>query len=208
VVGDVRHHALGDPAGPEMFLPFSLADWAPTMVYVIRGRGDDPAALAASLRAAVWQVDPGMPVYDVRTLDEVVSGSLAGRRFNLVLMSVFAGIALLLANLGIYGVMAQAVAQQRQSIAIQMALGAARRDVLLRVLRQGLAVVLTGLALGLLLAVATTRVVSSLLYGVTATDPLTFAAVAALLLLVALATISLPAHRATRIDPVLCLKEW
>ncbi|HEV3075402.1 MAG TPA: ABC transporter permease [Thermoanaerobaculia bacterium] len=208
VVGDVRHHALGDPAGPEMFLPFSLADWAPTMVYVIRGRGDDPAALAASLRAAVWQVDPGMPVYDVRTLDEVVSGSLAGRRFNLVLMSVFAGIALLLANLGIYGVMAQAVAQQRQSIAIQMALGAARQDVLLRVLRQGLAVTLTGLALGLLLALGTTRLVSSLLYGVTATDPLTFAAVAALLVVVALATISLPAHRATRIDPMQCLKEW
>ena len=206
VVGDVRHHGLGDPAGPEMFLPFSVVDWAPTMVYVIRG-GGDPAALTPSLRAAIWQVDPRMPVYAVRTLEDVVSDSLAGRRFNLMLMSVFAAVALLLANLGIYGVMAQSVAQQRQSIAIQMALGASRRDVLLHVVRQGLAVVLAGIGLGVLLAIGTTRVVASLLFGVTATDPLTFAAVAALLLLVALATISLPANRAARIDPMICLKE-
>jgi putative ABC transport system permease protein len=206
VVGDVRHRGLGEPAPPEMYLPFSIVDWAPTMVFVARTDGP-PAVLAAPARRVILELEPRLPVYAVRTLEDVVSDSLARRRFDLVLMSVFAGAALLLANVGIYGVMAQTVAQQKQSIAIQMALGAERQHVLLRVLRQGMAVVLAGIALGLLVSFGATRVLTSLLYGVTATDPLTFAAVIAVLLLVALVTISLPAHRATRVDPVLCLKE-
>ncbi|HEX7173827.1 MAG TPA: ABC transporter permease [Pyrinomonadaceae bacterium] len=205
LVADVRHAGLDAESGPEFYVPFAQAPAARVTV-VARTTSDDPAQLAPALRGAVRQVDKNFPVYNVRTMESYLAESVARRRFNMTLLGGFALVALLLAGLGIYGVMSYTVAQRTHEIGVRMALGAQARDVLRLVIRQGMAPALAGVGVGLVCALALTRVMSSLLFGVTATDPLTFAGVALLLSVVALVSCYLPARRATKVDPMVALR--
>jgi putative ABC transport system permease protein len=153
----------------------------------------------------VREVSPDAPVANMRTMTEVVAESLAQARFNTLLMSVFAAVALLLAVIGIYGVMAYSVAQRAHEIGIRQALGAQSRDVLKLVLAQGVKLALLGVGLGLAAAFGLTRLMKTLLFGVSATDPLTFVVIALLLLAVTLIACWLPARRATKVDPMIAL---
>ncbi|HEX6839181.1 MAG TPA: ABC transporter permease, partial [Polyangia bacterium] len=205
VVADVRGYGLDQPALPELYVPYAQAAESSSMALVVRTDGD-AAALVGAARAALGEVDAGQPIFDVLPLRELVAQSLAQRYFALVLMLVFAGVALLLAAVGIYGVMSYTVAQRTQEIGIRVALGAPSGSVLKMVVADGMRLVALGLVLGVGGALALTRLLSSMLYGVSATDAPTFAAIAALLALVALTATVIPARRATRVDPMLALR--
>jgi putative ABC transport system permease protein len=174
------------------------------MAMVIR-TASDPTAFAATLRREVQALDKDQPIYNVRTMDDVVANSLGTRRVSMQLFAVFAGAALLLAAIGIYGVMAYSVTQRTQEIGIRMALGAQRSDVLALVIRQGMTLTVIGVVVGLAGAFALTRLMANLLFGVAATDPLIFVAIPLLLLFVALVACYLPARRAARLDPTIAL---
>jgi putative ABC transport system permease protein len=207
VVGDVRHFGLHRPEEPAIYTPYaqSLQPWKRWMNLVVRAEGD-PARAADSVKARVWSVDPQIPLTKVRTMEEVAAGSVARQRFNLTLLAVFACAALLLASVGVYGVVSYAVAQRTHEFGVRLALGARAADVLRLVLRQGLVYAAVGVALGLAGALALSRVMESLLYGVSATDPFVYAAASALLAAVALLACLVPALRATRVDPVEALR--
>jgi len=206
VVGNVRN-ALDTEAGP-MVYAYSLQrpQWwqVSSLSIVVRGR-NQPQALIPSMRAAVEALRPDVPLR-FRTLDQVFSSSLDGRRFILTLFGVFASVALVIAAIGVYGVMAYAVTQRTHEIGIRMALGARAPHVLRLALGQGIRLAMTGLALGLMAAFALTRLMKNLLFGVEATDPLTFTAIAMLLMIVALLACWIPARRATKVDPMVALK--
>jgi predicted permease len=204
VVGDERQDSLSAEVKPEVYQSY-LQSAQDEMTLVVRAAGD-PRALAGAVREQIRTLDPGVPVYDVKTMRDVVYESLARERFIMLLMSLFAALALALAAVGIYGVVSYATAQRTHEIGIRMALGAQSRDVLRLMIRQGLSPVLTGVGLGLLAAVGLTRLMASLLYGVSATDPLTFAAVALLLTAVSLVACYIPARRATRVNPLIALR--
>jgi putative ABC transport system permease protein len=207
VVGDVKHFGLNQPEEPAFYSPYFQSDqpWKRWMYLVVRSDGDS-ASLAGQVKSEVWAVDKLLPVTKVKTMSEVMSASIAGQRFNLTLMSVFAVTALLLAAVGIYGVIAFSVTQRSHEIGVRIALGAQTRDVLRLVVGQGLKLTLIGIGLGLLGAYAVTRLMQSLLFGVSATDPATFVALAALLAAVALLASYVPARRATRVDPMVSLR--
>ncbi len=175
------------------------------MGVLVRSRGEGPALLE-SIRARVQGISSENVVFQARPMDDIVSSSLAHRRFSMYVLAAFAALALLLASVGIYGVIAYVVSQRTNEIGIRMALGAGRGDVLRLVISQGAKMAVAGVAIGLVAAVALTRLMRELLYGVPATDPLTFAAVAAGLTLVALAACYVPARRALRVDPMLALR--
>jgi putative ABC transport system permease protein len=208
VVGTV-HHALGVEPRPEMYrtaaqlLP-ALAQ--PTMVYVVRTRGD-PAAMTAAVRAAVREVDPGQPITKVRTLEQVVADSLTRRRFSLMILGLFAALALALSAVGIYGVSSYSVAQRTRELGLRVVLGARPGGVLGLVLGEAGTLAGSGVLLGAGGALALNRVLSSLLYGVGAADPLTFCLVGAGLLLVALAAAYAPGRRAAAVDPMAALRD-
>jgi putative ABC transport system permease protein len=162
--------------------------------------------LTASVRKRIRELHSDQPVNEVRTMEELVSNSVSRPRFYTVLLGVFGGLALLLAAAGVYGVMSYSVSQRHHEIGIRMALGARPTDVLKLVVSQGARYVVIGLAIGLGGAFAATRLLSSLLYGTTPTDPPTFAVISLLLLAVALAAIYVPAHRASRVDPMVALR--
>jgi len=204
VVGDVRHSALTSEPGMELYVS-SRQNPPLSMSLVVRTAGD-PLSLGSSIRREVSAVDRDLPLFQMQTMESVVAGSLARPRFYMLLLGIFAGVALLLAAIGIYGVIAQTVSQRTHEIGIRMALGAQRRDVLLMVVRQGMALAGAGVAVGLICAFVLTRLMESLLYGVSATDPLTFIAVAAGLVCVALVACWIPARRATRVDPMTALR--
>jgi putative ABC transport system permease protein len=166
----------------------------------------DPRSLTPAIREQVLAIDNNQPVYDVKTMDERVAVTLETRRFAVVLLGIFGGLALLLAALGLYGVLAFAVSQRTHEIGIHMAMGAQARDVLGMVIKQGMSLVLFGVGLGLAGAFAATRLMQSLLFGVTATDPLTFACVALLLAVVGFVACYIPARRATKVDPMVALR--
>jgi len=176
------------------------------MGLVIRTAGD-PAAFATTLRREVQALDKDQPIYNVRTMDDQVMNSLGTRRVSMELFAVFACAALLLAALGIYGVMAYSVTQRTQEIGIRMALGAQRSNVLALVMRQGMSLTVIGVVVGVAGAFALTRLMANLLFGVAATDPLTFVAIPLLLLFVALVACYLPARRAARLDPAIALAQ-
>jgi putative ABC transport system permease protein len=177
-----------------------------SMAVVMQAAASSPGALADSLRHAVTALDKDVPVSAVKPFDEIFADSVAPRRFSLLLLGGFAGAALLLAVLGIYGVISYTVTQRTRELGIRLALGASRGDVLRLVFRDGGRLIALGLALGGVSALVLTQFVSSLLFGVSAHDPLTFAAVAALLAGAALFACWLPARRATKVDPIIALR--
>ena len=203
IVGNVRHLGLDIEPRSEIF--FQLGLWEPAQHVVVRTTSD-PATLTAPVRLAIAGIDPGVAVSHLHTMDTLVRGSTAQRRFGMLLLTVFAAFALILAAIGLYGVMSYAVVQRRKELGLRMALGAQRGDVSRMVVRQGLSLVLIGAALGLAGALALTRLISTFLYGVTATDPPTLIAVSLLLVAVALLACYLPARRATRLDPMIALR--
>ena len=204
VVGDVRERGLDADVSPALYAHSLQRQLLTNFSYVIRADGDQSALISAA-RAELRALDPNVPVV-VRTLEEIVSSSLDGRRFSLVILAVFACAALALAVTGVYGVMSYAVAQRSHEIGVRVALGAQRRDVLGLVLRRGMMLALIGVGAGLLAAFASTRLMSGLLYGVSPNDPLTLLAVSALLFAVSFFACLIPAYRATRVDPVVALK--
>jgi len=163
-------------------------------------------SLAGAVREQVVDIDKDQPIYNVKLMDELISGSISQQRFAMTLLVAFAGVALVLAMVGIYGVTSYSVTQRSREIGIRMALGASRREVLTLVVSQGLTLVITGVAIGLGAAFALTRVMSSLLFGVSTTDPIIFAITSAALTGVALAASFFPALRATKVDPMVALR--
>ncbi len=211
VVDDVRSAGLGEDAGPEFYLPVTQAperswDWIQRSMNVVLRTTTDPAGLGSSIREAVWSVDPSLPVYEVQTLSQVLRSSTASTRFNMLLLLMLGAAGLLLAAVGVYGVIAYSVSQRTHELGIRLALGAQPGRVSAMVVRQGAILGAIGLVLGLTASLVTSRVLASLLYGVTPSDPLTYAAVALLLAAVALLASYLPARRAARVDPVIALR--
>lgn len=207
VVGNVRMRGLTHRARPTVYRVESPFDPWRTATLVVRSRpGLAPGALVKSVREAIAAIDPTQPVANVRTLNAVVAASVGQRRLTLVLLGLFAGAALLLAAIGLYAVIAYAVTQRTREFGIRLALGADRSAVLGLVLRQGLKLVALGMAFGLIGAFSLTRVLSNLLYEIKPTDPLTFAGVSVVLLLVALFASWLPARRAAKVDPMVALR--
>src|SRR4029079_2148655 len=204
VVSHVQNYGVDQESRVEVYLPFYQSPIG-NVTLVARAR-TDASALAASVRHSVKAVDPEVPVYAVRTLAEIVSDRTAQRRLAVMLITVFAAVALLLAAVGIYGVMSYAVAQRTQEIGIRMALGAERRDILRMVLRHGSLMAVTGSGLGLMLALGLARLITSVLFQVSATDPPTFSVVPVVLIAVALLACYIPARRATRVDPLVALR--
>ncbi|HKP35718.1 MAG TPA: ABC transporter permease [Pyrinomonadaceae bacterium] len=205
IVGDVRHESLEEVSGPEYYVPNTQSP-ASFMSLVLRSSSDNPGSLATGLREAIKQMDKDQYVAAIQPMTKLVAESVARRRFNALLTGLFAGVALLLASVGIFGVLNYTVAQRTQELGLRVALGAQTRDVLQLVLGQGMRLVLLGLALGLVASFALTRVLAGMLFGVTPTDPTTFVAVSFLLVSVALLACYLPARRATRVDPLIALR--
>jgi putative ABC transport system permease protein len=205
VIGNVRGYGLDAPVREEMYWPLMQSLGASSLTLVLRTAGD-PLALVGAARAAMAEVDSSQPIFDVRPVEDVVAASLAQRRFTLTLMLLFGFVALVLAAVGIYGVMAYTVAQRTQELGIRVALGATPATVLAMVMRDGMRLVGLGLALGGAAALALTRVGASLLWGISTTDVGTYVGIAALLAAIALVAIIIPARRATRVDPMTALR--
>lgn len=204
VVDDVRQHDLGETTRPAVFVPYARDPW-PFMAVVVR-TATEPGAAASEVRAAIHDVDKDQPVYAVRTMDQVISESLVPRKAATLLFGLFAFLALALASAGIYGVIAYSTAQRAHEIGIRMALGAGRSQVLGLVVGQALKLALAGIVAGAFLAFVLTRFLSHLLYGVGASDPLTFTAASFVLVTMTGLASYLPARRATRMDPVKALR--
>jgi Acidobacterial duplicated orphan permease len=205
IVKDVRQFELVVEPKPQMYLPYQQVEFFEPRALIIR-TNFDPLSLAGSVRQTVWELDKDQPVSDISSMEEVISDSVARQRFSMLLLGVFAGVALVLAAVGIYGVMSYSVAQRTHEIGIRMALGAQRSDVMKMTIGQGLRLVLTGVAIGLAGAFVLTRVMSTLLFGVSPTDPLTFISISIVLVSVAVLASYVPALRATRIDPMFALR--
>ena len=208
VVPDVKFFGLNSNPMPALYSPYvqSGRAWKRWMNLVVRGQSET-AALTAAIKERVWKVDPKIPMTRVRSLRDVIGASVEAQRFNMLLLGIFAAVALVLAAVGIYGVMAYAVAQRTHEIGVRVALGAQASDVLRLVLKQGLALTLLGVAIGLAGAVALTRVMRTFLFSVSTTDPLTFILIPLLLALVALLACWIPARKATQVDPLSALRQ-
>jgi putative ABC transport system permease protein len=210
VVGDVHGYGLDKAAKSEIYLPYQqqrFLSYNPLsrMFLIVHTRGE-PGALAQAMLDSIREIDKGVPTPQTRTMETVLAASIAERRSNMMMLGIFSVVALLLTAVGIYGVISYSVVQRTQEIGIRMALGAQSRDVVALIIRQGMRLVLIGLCLGGFGAVALTRVISTLLFGVGTKDPVTFVAVATLLSMVALVACYIPARRATRVDPLLALR--
>ncbi|HMV83556.1 MAG TPA: ABC transporter permease [Blastocatellia bacterium] len=205
IVRNVKHRqSLGHDYEPEYFMPHSQMAFS-SLNLVVRTK-NDPRTLAGAIQREVSSLDKDVPIYHVKTLEQYLGAAVSQPKFNALLLSLFAGLALALTAIGLYGVMAYSVAQRTQEIGVRIALGAGTGDVLKMVLRHGLTLTAIGLAVGLSAAFALTRLLSAMLYGVTATDPLTFAVIALLLTGVALPACYFPARRATKVDPMIALR--
>jgi predicted permease len=204
VVKDSKYRSLSEAPRTMMFLPF-LQSYRANVALHVRSAGD-PKALTAAVRREVQMLDANLPAYNVRTLEDQRAGSLYVARFAATLSGFFGGLALLLAAVGIYGVMAYAVSRRTREIGIRMALGADRLDVLRLVLGEGLLLIGVGLIIGIGATLAVTRLMAGLLYGVSATDPITLVAIPIILAGVALGACFVPARRATKVDPMVALR--
>ena len=205
VVGNVRHVGLDTAPRSEIYQMLGQAQW-PSMFVAMRSATSDPTTLTSAAQSAVWSVNHDVPLANIRTMQDVIANSVQRRRFGMLLLTLFAAVAMLLAAIGLYGVMSYSVAQRTKEIGIRMALGARRPDVLALVVKQGMALVFIGIAAGIILSLATTRLISGMLFGITATDPLTFAGVVLLLGAVAFLANYLPARRAASVDPMVALR--
>jgi ABC-type transport system, involved in lipoprotein release, permease component len=203
IVGDMRHFGLDVDSKPEMYVSFAQSAYF-TTIYAVRGN-QDPRTLVPAIQREIQAIDPALPLANVRTFEDVISDSVAPRRLSVVLLGVFAGVAVLLASVGIYGVMSFLVVQRTHEIGVRMALGAQRSDVLKLVLVRSLKLISAGTIIGLIVAVMSTHTLRALLYSVSAFDAATFALVTILLGAIALAASYLPAIRATRADPMVVL---
>jgi predicted permease len=204
VVGDVKANGLDTETGSMIYWPHTQFPTGFNRV-VIRTTSD-PSNLIAAVKHQVWSVNKNQPIADIKSMEQVLAASVARRRFNMALLGGFAVIALLLASVGIYGVMSYTVTQRTREIGIRMALGAARRDIIRMVMQQGVSLALLGIGAGLVGALALTRLLSSLLFGVSATDPITFITISLILTGVALGACFVPARRATKVDPMIALR--
>jgi len=205
VVKDVRQNDFVKDTKMEMYMPYAQVGDFPPNALVVRTR-IDPLSLSSTVRKEVWAIDKDQPVSDIRSMDEIVSEAVARQRFSMLLLGIFAGLALILAAVGIYGVMSYTVLQRTREIGIRMALGGQRSDMLKMTIWHSLKLVLMGLTLGLAAAFVLTRVMTTLLFGISATDPLTYVAISFMLLAVAVLASYIPALRATKVDPMVALR--
>jgi len=204
VVGDTKRQGVDQPFRIESWFPIAQRP-AGSLEVVVRTTGD-PLALSNAVREAVWSLDRNLPIPSIQTLEHILLQRVAQQRLNMYLLTLFAFVAVILAEVGIYGVMSYAVTQRTQEIGIRMALGAEASDVLRMVVRQGMILALIGVGLGLAFAFALTRVMKNLLFDVSSTDPLTFAVITLLLFAVAFFACLIPARRATKVDPMVALR--
>jgi predicted permease len=213
VVSDVKQSGLDRPAPPMVFVPIpQMPDKLMAVVRAFTAANFTvrttvaPKAVTAAVKREIAELDPTLSLSEISSMEEITAVSVAPQRFNVFLFGVFAGLGLLLAAIGLYGVIAYAVEQRTNEIGLRIALGAQARDIVRLILKQGLALTLIGLALGIVVSVALTRLMKSLLFGVGTTDPLTFVVIAMLLTAVALVACWVPARRATRVDPMVALR--
>jgi putative ABC transport system permease protein len=204
VVRDSKRQGVDQPVRIESWMPLAQMP-SGSMDVVLRTTGD-PLALGNAVRDAVWSLDRDLPIPRIQTMEQILSERVAQRRLNMLLLGLFALVALILAAVGIYGVMNYAVTQRTNEIGVRMALGAQASDVLRLIVRQGMTLVVVGVVIGLAATFTLTRLMASLLFGVSATDPITFAAIAVLLIGVALVACLIPARRATKVDPMVALR--
>jgi putative ABC transport system permease protein len=205
VVGDARQWGLSRQPSAEIYFSFAQLSLGQEATLVIRTAGE-PATLIGPVRNAISDISREAPITRIRPMTQVVADSMASSRFNMILMTIFAGVALLMASIGLYGVISYMVSQRTHEIGIRMALGASRPSVLGLVLRNGMSLALMGVGVGLAAAFGLTRLITTLLYGVSPTDPITFGVISLVLTGVALAACVVPAHRATRVDPMIALR--
>jgi putative ABC transport system permease protein len=198
---------VDEPVKAEMYFPYQQnnesAFYSPQDLAI--RTSVDPLSLVSSVRNEIHQVDPDQPISNIRTMDAVLGEETASRRLGMLLLTIFAGLALLLATIGIYGVLAYFVVQHTQEIGVRMALGAQRSNILTMVLKKGMGLTLLGVAIGLVIAFALTRLMASLVYGISTTDPKTYVAISVLLIGVAFFACYFPARRATKVDPLIAL---
>jgi len=204
VVGDVKHRNLWQQADPESYVPYDQVPLG--ALYLVARTEGDPLALLSSVREQVKALDTELPVYGGRTMEQYLSDSLAQRRFTSLLCGVFAGAGFLLAVIGLYGVVSYSVEQRTHELGVRVAVGAAKSDILRLIVGQGMGMTGTGIAVGLLGALALSWVLKSQLFGTSTTDPVIFLGVSFLLSLVAFAACYLPARRAARVDPIVALR--
>ena len=205
IVGDVKQHGLADDVLPAMYLEFDQIYVAESMYLAVRTTGE-PMGLVPSIRGELRALDPSLPIYEVSTMGQLLSNSVGPERFSMLLLGLFAAVALLLGSIGIYGVMSYTVSQRTREVGVRMALGATHSNVVALVVRQGMLLTAAGVLLGAVGAVVLSRVLSGMLFQVSATDPSTFTAVMTLLVIVALLACYLPARRAASVDPLQALR--
>jgi putative ABC transport system permease protein len=204
IVGDIKDEGLSEPDPPQIYMP--LRQWPVSAMTVVMKTAVPPTSLADAVHAEVAAVDPNLPLSNVTTLDAILSKSISQERFYMTLLAIFAGVALVLAAIGIFGVLSYAVSQRTREIGIRMALGAQGRSVITLIIRQAMLLVVSGVLAGTVFALALSRTMTKMLFSITPTDPATFASVGGLLIAVALFASYLPARRATRVDPIVALR--
>jgi putative ABC transport system permease protein len=204
VVGNVRHLALETAPRPELYQPLGQALW-PLVQIAVRTAPENPLTLLPAVQQAVWNVNKSAPLGNPRSMNDMIARTLLQKKFTMLLLSIFAGAALVLAAIGLYGVISYSVAQRTRELGIRIALGAQKSDVLRLILRQGMTLVAAGIVFGIAASIGLTRLMATLLYGVSATDPLTFLALSIALLAVAFVACWLPARRASAVDPIVAL---
>jgi putative ABC transport system permease protein len=207
VVGNVHSRRLDSVSGVQVYFPFYQDPTAYNMSLVVRTRAADPLSLSGTVIAAINSLDNNQPVYDVFTLRQIVGDSVARHKFSMLLMGLFAVVALALAAVGIYGVMSYSVVQRTHEIGIRMALGAQTSDLMRLVIGRGMKLTLLGIAIGLAASLALTRLMKTLLFGISVTDWATYSEIAVMLAAVAFLACFLPAHRASRVDPMIALRQ-
>ena len=207
VVGHTKHEGLDAENRVQMYHPYHRLGFSSTSMSFAVRTGGDPTRVLPAVRAALHGIDQDVPIFDISTMDANIANSMGQRRFAMMLLGLFATMAVILASIGIYGVMSYSVTQRSHEIGIRMALGAARRNVLRMVMGQGLLLVGAGVLIGVVGAFALTRLIASQLFGVRPTDPTTFISVALTLIGVAALATFVPAMRATRVDPVVALRD-
>jgi putative ABC transport system permease protein len=200
----MRRTGFDSEVRPETFLPHTQNP-SGSLTILVRA-SSDPLSLVGAIRSQVSEIDPNQAIYGVKTMDQWLGEMISQRRFNMLLLAIFAGVALVLAAVGIYGVISYSVTQRTHEIGVRIALGAARRDVMRLVVGQAARLAVIGLGAGLVTAFALTRLMTSLLYGVSATDPLTFAVIPVVLAAIAMLSSYIPARRAAKVDPMIALR--